>query len=110
MLEGENIPKSRARMMQVEFGRLPYRLQAIANRHGSFCVIATHLWDQKDEKSSNLMYYPNDPRWSDEDFAGFVVDLVCNYFNRQGLRGNKYLSAIASLLHDIAINGRDKIV
>lgn len=102
--------KPTALSLYEDFGRLPSRLQDKAQKHGSFVVIATHTWSQKDEKASNLTYYPNDARWSDAEFDGFIIDLVSNYYDRKGLKGNPHIKAVGEVLLDIAKNGRKKII
>lgn len=84
---------SKAEELEKLFKEPLNKMQKQAYKAGRYFVFYTHRFEQVNEEGGNLMVYPNDPRFDEQELVGLCVDMIMDYYDKTGrkAKGDKML-------------------
>lgn len=67
---------SKAEELQKMFADQLSEMQAQANKMGRYILFYTHRFEQVNEEKSNILVFPNDPRFDEQELVGLCIDMI----------------------------------
>lgn len=98
---------SKAEELRDVFAGQLSKMQAQANKMGRYIVFYTHRFEQVDEEKANILVFPNDPRFDEQELVGLCIDMIMDYYDKTGrkVKGDRMLLGASLVLKKLYKEG-----
>lgn len=98
---------SKAEELREMFADQLSKMQEQAYKAGRYFIFYTHRFEQVDEEKANILVFPNDPRFDEQELVGLCIDMIMDYYDKTGrkVKGDKMLLGASLVLKKLYKNG-----